>query len=102
VLLEGGKREGNMNSIVASPVWKYDTQKCVDASPLIVSDGSEIILSQIVVLKFCFVFMQMVTVSIFGIIDLLVILLQMLSDVYRIADTDFFFQNFVSIKSSGC
>ena len=42
-LVEGLKREGNVNSIVASPLWKYDTQKCVDASPLVVSDGLAII-----------------------------------------------------------
>jgi len=38
-LLEGCTREGSGNNIVASPVWKHDTGKCVDASPLVVSDG---------------------------------------------------------------
>ena len=42
-MVEGCKKERNMNGIVAKPAWKYDTQKCVDASPLVVYDGSEIV-----------------------------------------------------------
>ena len=42
-LFEGCTKERNVSDITASLVWKYDTEKCVDASPLLVCDGSEII-----------------------------------------------------------
>jgi len=40
-VIEGCKQGEPVNNIVVSPMWKYNMQKCVDASPLVVRDGSE-------------------------------------------------------------
>ena len=37
-MVEGVKRAEPLNGVAVSPAWKYDTGKCVDASPLLVYD----------------------------------------------------------------